>query len=65
MTHRFQAYDEKLNRDLIVHAFSKTPFLSATPSHVLDTIADYPLTTICTHMMGKRGIVSERRKERP
>ncbi len=65
MTPQFSTYDQKGNRDQIGNAIRKTPFLADTPSHVIDALAEYPFTTICTEVTGKTSSVSERRKARP
>lgn len=64
MSPHFQAYDEHRNRGLIGTAFRQTPFLAATPAQVLDAIADYPFSTICTQATGTPSTGSERHKAR-
>jgi choloylglycine hydrolase len=43
----FVDYTRELNRDLIGRSFSKVEFLKAIPKTVLDTLAQYPETTVC------------------
>jgi len=43
----FVDYTRELNRDLIGRSFSKVEFLKAIPKTILDTLAQYPETTVC------------------
>jgi choloylglycine hydrolase len=45
---RFVDYTRELNRDLIGRSFSKGESLKDTPKTVLDALAQYPETTVCT-----------------
>lgn len=42
VTPQFKPYQESVNRELIGHAYGKTPFLAKMPAERLDAIARYP-----------------------
>jgi choloylglycine hydrolase len=47
VTDKFVEYTQKINRDLIGKAFTKTPFLTNFPANKLDILSKYPDTFVC------------------